>query len=265
MLVNCFPIFRFSRPGCFPTLVLTAVTRYLLGILLSHNFSLSEPSPGMRKYLNINLNDHSVSSEQLEGEAIIKAGYRKIGFLGTKMPLDHRARKRFEGFTEALAKAGIAKKDIQTSGINLSAQYDYNNQDGQPQGPRFIGYEASNQLTVKLRDIKRVGTSLDAMVAAGATNISGPTFSIDDPSPMLVQARGAALKSAKAQADYYAQAAGYRSARLVSISESNSGGQPPMPMMATARFKADAAPTTPVEPGQVSASVTLTVQYALER
>ena len=48
---------------------------------------------------------------------------------------------------------------------------------------------------------------LDAMVAAGATNISGPTFSIDDPSPMLVQARGAALKSAKAQADYYAQAA----------------------------------------------------------
>ena len=51
---------------------------------------------------------------------------------------------------------------------------------GQPEGPRFIGYEASNQLTVKLRDIKRVGTSLDAMVAAGATNISGPTFSIDD-------------------------------------------------------------------------------------
>lgn len=170
-----------------------------------------------------------------------------------------------EKLIAALAKAGIAKKDIQTSGINLSAQYDYSNQDGKPEGPRFVGYEASNQLTVKLRDIKKVGASLDAMVAAGATNINGPTFSIDDPSPLIQQARGTALKSAKAQADFYAQAAGFRTARLVSISESNSGGQPPMPMMQSARFKADAAPTTPVEPGQVSASVTLTVQYALDK
>jgi len=103
------------------------------------------------------------------------------------------------------------------------------------------------------------------MVAAGATNINGPTFAIDNPAPMLAQARGAALKSAKAQADFYAQAAGYRTARLLSIAESNSGGQPPMPMLQSARFKADAAAATPVEPGQVSASVTLTVQYALEK
>lgn len=165
---------------------------------------------------------------------------------------------------DALAKAGIAKKDIQTSGINLSAQYDYSDRANQPAGPRFIGYEASNQLTVKLRDVKRVGTLLDAMVQAGATNLNGPTFTIDDPSPLIVQARGQALRTAKAQADYYAQAAGFRSARLVSISESNSGGTPPMPIAVTAqRFKADAA--TPVEPGQVSASVTLTVQYALEK
>ncbi len=164
----------------------------------------------------------------------------------------------------ALAKAGIAKKDIQTSGINLSAQYDYTNRDGQPEGPRFIGYEASNQVTVKLRDIRRVGTLLDSMVAAGATNVNGPTFSISDPAPMLAQARGQAIRSAKTQADYYAQATGYRSARLITIAESNSGGTPPMPMLQSARFKADAAPT-PVEPGQVASSVTLTVQYALEK
>ncbi|MET0248573.1 MAG: SIMPL domain-containing protein [Sphingobium sp.] len=165
---------------------------------------------------------------------------------------------------DALAKAGIAKKDIQTSGINLSAQYDYSDRPGQPAGPRFLGYEASNQLTVKLRDVKRVGSLLDAMVQAGATNINGPTFTIDDPSPLIVQARGQALRTAKTQADYYAQAAGFPSARLVSIAESNSGGTPPMPVAVTAqRFKTDAA--TPVEPGQVSASVTLTVQYALER
>src|SRR3546814_2827256 len=75
--------------------------------------------------------------------------------------------------------------------------------------------------------------------------VNGPSFSISDPTPMLAQARAAALKTAKAQADFYAQAAGYRAARLVSLAESNSGGQPPMPMMVTARFKADAAPATP--------------------
>lgn len=187
----------------------------------------------------------------------------------TRAPTAQAAMQQNAAQTEkliaALGKAGIAKKDIQTSGINLNAQYDYSNRDGQPSTPRFIGYEASNQLTVKLRDVKRVGASLDAMVAAGATNLNGPTFTIEDPSPLHVQARGAAMKTAKAQAEFYAQAAGYRSARLLSIAESNSGGQPPMPMLQSARFKADAAPVTPVEPGQVSASVTLTVQYALER
>ena len=171
---------------------------------------------------------------------------------------------KMENLIAALAKAGIPKKDIQTSGINLSAQYDYSNRGGQPTPPRFIGYEASNQLSVKLQDVKKVGTLLDAMVAAGATNVSGPSFSISDPTPMLTQARGAALKTAKIQADYYAQAAGYRSARLVTLAESNSGGQPPMPMMVRS-FKEDAAAATPVEPGQVGSSVTLTVQYALER
>ncbi len=170
-----------------------------------------------------------------------------------------------EKLIAALAKAGIAKKDIQTSGINLNAQYDYSNRNNGEGQPRFLGYEASNQLTVKLRDVKQVGSLLDAMVAAGATNVNGPSFSIEDPSPLHQQARGTALKTAKAQADFYAQAAGYSSARLLSIAESNSGGRPAEIMVTASRFKADAAPSTPVEPGQVSASVTLTVQYALVR
>jgi uncharacterized protein YggE len=165
----------------------------------------------------------------------------------------------------ALTKAGIARKDIQTSGINLSPQYDYNgrNPDGSQSPPKFTGYEASNQLTVKLRDIKSVGPMLDKMVAAGATNLSGPTFTISDPTPMIAQARLAALKTAKQQADIYTQATGYRSARLLSIAENSSSGRPPMPMMAM-RMKAEMA-DTPVEPGQVSSAVTLTVQYALDK
>lgn len=166
----------------------------------------------------------------------------------------------------ALAKAGIARKDIQTSGVRLSAQYDYGqrNPDGSQAQPRFLGYEASNQLSVIVRDVAKVGDVLDAMVAAGATSISGPSFGIDDIEPLVVQARGEALKAAGAQADYYAKQAGFRAARLVSITDNGgSGGSPPVPMMAM--MKADRAAGTPIEPGQVSASVTLTVQYALER
>jgi uncharacterized protein len=200
--------------------------------------------------------------EAAPDRAVVGTGVQTRAATATQAMRDNAA--KMERLIATLAKAGIAKKDIQTSGINLSAQYDYSNRDGQPAGPRFIGYEASNQLTIKLHDIKKVGPLLDTLVEAGATNVSGPSFSIEDPAPMLAQARAAALKSAKAQADFYAQAAGYRSARLVSISESNSGGNPPMPMVA-ARFKADAAEATPVEPGQVGSSVTLTVQYALER
>jgi uncharacterized protein YggE len=200
--------------------------------------------------------------EAAPDQAVVGTGVQTRAPTATQAMRDNAA--KMDRLIATLAKAGIPKKDIQTSGINLSAQYDYSNRDGQPAGPRFIGYEASNQLTIKLHDVKKVGPLLDTLVEAGATNVSGPSFSIENPAPMLAQARAAALKSAKAQADFYAQAAGYRSARLVSISESNSGGNPPVPMMAQ-RFKADAAEATPVEPGQVGSSVTLTVQYALER
>jgi len=200
--------------------------------------------------------------EAAPDQAVVGTGVQTRAPTATQAMRDNAA--KMDRLIATLAKAGIPKKDIQTSGINLSAQYDYSNRDGQPAGPRFIGYEASNQLTIKLHDVKKVGPLLDTLVEAGATNVNGPSFSIENPAPMLAQARAAALKSAKAQADFYAQAAGYRSARLVSISESNSGGNPPVPMMAQ-RFKADAAEATPVEPGQVGSSVTLTVQYALER
>lgn len=165
----------------------------------------------------------------------------------------------------ALTSAGIARKDIQTSGLRLNAQYDYNgrNPDGSQSTPKFIGYEAANQLSVTQRNVAKLGDLLDRMVAAGATSINGPNFSIEDPSPLHVQARGAALKTAKSQADFYAQQAGFRSARLVSITENNSGGLRPMQMdgMSVTAMKR----STPIEPGQVSAAVTLTVQYALER
>lgn len=164
--------------------------------------------------------------------------------------------------TAALRRAGIEGRNIQTSGISLSPQYDYTpQQQGEP--PRLIGYQVTNQVRVTTTDIARLGDLLDALVTAGGTNIDGPNFSVADPDAMLDTARETALRRAGERANRYARAAGYRTARLVSVSEGGGFMPPPMPMM-QARMAADSV-ATPVQPGQVTNGITLSVQYRLER
>jgi uncharacterized protein YggE len=168
-----------------------------------------------------------------------------------------------DALVAAILKSGVERKDVQTSGLSLNAQYDYANRpDGA--GPRFIGYEASNQLTVKIRRIDAAGDIIDRMVSAGATNINGPNFGIADEAPLLVKARQKAIATARERAQFYATQAGYRSVRLFAISENGDSPRPvPMPMM----MRADSAAvrSAKIEPGQLSTSVTLAFQYVLER
>ncbi|WP_260580322.1 SIMPL domain-containing protein [Sphingopyxis sp. PET50] len=165
----------------------------------------------------------------------------------------------------AAAKArGIKAEDIQTSGISLSPQYDYNNS-GNGQSPRFVGYQVSNTVRATTSKIDEIGALLDALVAAGGTNIDGPWFGVKDADAQLVGARGAAIKEAEAKAADYARLAGYRGAELVSISEGSFGGpMPPVPMVRLQAMEA-AGKATPVEPGQVSNTLTLSFQYRLVR
>jgi uncharacterized protein YggE len=161
----------------------------------------------------------------------------------------------------ALRKAGIAEKDIQTSGLNLSAQYDY----VQNEPPKLRGYQASNQVTIRVNDLARLGQAVDATVSAGANQVNGVAFGLKDPSAAEDAARQEAVKALVAKADLYAKATGYRVARLVSLSEG--GGytpQPPMPMamMASARMAKD---STPVSAGELSVRVDITGLYELTR
>ena len=122
----------------------------------------------------------------------------------------------------------------------------------------------SNTVRATTPKIDDIGPLLDALVAAGGTNIDGPWFGMKDPDAQLVGARGAAIKEAEAKAADYAKLAGYRGAELVSISEGGSfGGPPPMPPMV--RLQAMDAKATPVEPGQVANTLTLSFQYRLVR
>jgi len=160
----------------------------------------------------------------------------------------------------ALKKAGIAERDVQTSNLNLQAQYDY----VQNEPPKLRGYQASNQVTIVVRDLARLGQAVDATVASGANQVNGVSFGLADPTAAENQAREKAARALAAKAQLYAGATGYRVARLVSLSEG--GGYappPPMPVVAMARMeKADA---TPVAGGELTVRVDISGVYELTR
>ncbi len=162
----------------------------------------------------------------------------------------------------ALKKGGLADKEIQTSNLSLSPQYVY--QENLP--PRLTGYQANNQVTVTVHDLKRLGKIVDATVNAGADNVGGVSFGIEDPTDAENAARLEAVRKLRAKADLYAGAAGYRVSRLVTMSEG--GGYappapPPMPMMA---MRAESAKfDTSVSPGELNVQVSVSATYELTR
>ena len=159
----------------------------------------------------------------------------------------------------AIKAAGIAEKDIQTSGINLSPQYRY----VENEAPKITGFQASNTVNLKVRDIARLGKVLDALAAQGSNQINGPSFEIDQPEPVYDEARLAALKKAQGRAETYATSLGLRVRRIVSISEGNGGGFRPMPMMMAQAKSMDRAESTSVSPGETTLTVNLDVVFEL--
>lgn len=165
------------------------------------------------------------------------------------------------GVFEALAAANIDRRDMQTSNFSLQPQYDYSNrQSGEP--PRLTGYQASNQLTVKVRDLDTLGETMDALVGAGGNTFSGLRFALEDDRSAMNAARDLAMKEAISRAELYAAASGYELARVVTISES--GGYRPQPMAAMAQTRSLES-STPIASGEVGYSVTVNVTFELRK
>ena len=161
-----------------------------------------------------------------------------------------------------LRQLGVADEYVQTTGITLSPQYNYRPNQTQ----QFLGYDASNNVSVELRDLKKIGPVLDALVAAGATNINGPMWGIVDDEPQKAQAREAAFKAAAAQANDYARMSGYTGVRLLAVEEQLGYQQPVYDMMQSGAPRAVAMQTsTPTRPGRVATQVNLTVKFELTR
>jgi len=158
----------------------------------------------------------------------------------------------------ALKRAGIADRDIQTSSINLYPDYRQEPNGGNPQ---IVGYRASNDVSVRFRDIASAGSILDALVAQGANQINGPMLGIDKPQQALDEARVAAIAAARARAEIYARAIGKRVGRIISISEAGANMPVPMERM---RAMAASQSSSVIEPGEQTVSVSVSVSFELE-
>jgi hypothetical protein len=203
--------------------------------------------------------DVSVTGEvsRVPDVAIISAGVMTRSASATAAISENAA--RMERVREALKRAGIADRDIQTSNISLNPEYRY--QENQP--PQLTGYTASNTVNVRFRDIRNTGRILDALVAQGANQINGPNLTIDKPEAALDEARTKAVAAGRARAELYARALGMRVVRLLSVSEG--GGysvQPPMVMMRAER--GGVAADTKIDPGEQQVQVTVDMSFELQ-
>ena len=159
---------------------------------------------------------------------------------------------------EQLRAAGIEDRDLQTSGLSLSPNWQ------QPQGEmnsRIVGYLAMNQLTVRVRDLEALGGVLDRTIQDGANTFNGLTFGLADPVPVLNEARKLAVADAMARAKLLTDAAGLALGPVVAITEG--GASIPMPMLRMADTEFSRA--VPVASGEISTSASVTMVFELSQ
>lgn len=164
-----------------------------------------------------------------------------------------------------LKAAGIEAKDIQTSGFSVSPNYVYSDArdaNGYTLPPKIVGYQVSNTVSVRVRDLPALGSVLDKAVTVGANTISGVSFSVADPSNLYDEARKAAFANARAKAELYAGAAGVELDAIRSISETQGFDQPQPYLMGAMAREAASAPV-PVEAGELTFSINVSVTWEL--
>ncbi|CAN7224403.1 SIMPL domain-containing protein [Rhizobium sp. LjRoot254] len=163
---------------------------------------------------------------------------------------------------KALKDQGIADRDLQTSGLAIQPQYSYpQNEDGTPKLPILNGYTVTNGLTVRVRDLAKLGAILDQSVTSGVNQGGDIRFTNDDPEKALEEARTEAVKNAAVKAKTLADAAGVKLGRAVEISE-GAGGADPQPMMRMQMAK-EAADAVPIAAGENTYVVNVSVTFAI--
>lgn len=161
--------------------------------------------------------------------------------------------KQVTSVLAAIKDSGVSDRDVQTSRLSLQPQYDPNKSGT----ARLLGFQITNQLTVKIHDIDRLPSFLDRAIAAGANEMSGIEFIVSEQSKLLDRARDDAIGDAKRKAELYAKAAGVKVGQVVTIAEEGSS-PPPRPMVQAMR-----AGAVPVAPGEQMLRASVSVTYAI--
>ena len=152
----------------------------------------------------------------------------------------------------AIREAGVADRDVQTSRLSLQPQYEQ----GKAGPARLLGFQVTNQVSIRIRDIDKFPGILDRAIAAGANEMSGIEFVVSEQSKLLDQARDDAVTDARRKAELYAKAAGVKLGPVTSITEE--GSSPPRPVMQAMRASA-----VPVAPGEQLLRAAVSVTFEL--
>jgi len=159
-----------------------------------------------------------------------------------------------------LTEAGGEARDVQTSNLSLSPRWD--NSLFSSTGQRKIaGFVASNTVTVRVRDLEKLGTVLDAVVQNGANTFNGLYFGLQEPKPAQDAARKVAVADALRKAQLYAVAAGVTLGDVLTISEAPQSRVSPVMMGVAADMAQSRA--VPVSQGELSVAASITVVYAI--
>ncbi|WP_048649027.1 SIMPL domain-containing protein [Nitratireductor soli] len=163
----------------------------------------------------------------------------------------------------AMKEAGIEARDLQSGGLSINPRYVYPNDKNDEKAPRIVGYEVANTLTVRIRDLAKVGDILDRSVTLGVNQGGGLTFTNDDPAATLTEARKRAVKDAMDKAETLAEAGGVKLGKVMEISE-QTFRQSPMPYAGKAMRIEASADSVPVEAGENSYRIQVNVTFGLE-
>ncbi len=157
-----------------------------------------------------------------------------------------------------LQDRGVAERDMQTANLSLSPQYDRRREAEDPL--RILGYNVTNRLHLKIRDLASLGEILDAVVSSGINEISGPTFQVDDPSDAREEARVMAVQDAMAKAATLSETAGASLGAVITLTENSSYGV--QPQQRTMMMMEAAA--TPIAAGELEIRVTVSAVFRIE-
>jgi len=157
----------------------------------------------------------------------------------------------------ALKSAGVAEKDYQTSRLSLTPQLPPRTP--AIQNPQAVGYTARNRVSVRLRDVTKVASVIDTLIAAGVNDMGGISFGVSNASKLLDDARAEAVADARRKAEIYAKAANVTLGSAISITEEGTPGPPVF------RSKFAAAPASvPVASGEETLRIAVSVSYEIK-